>query len=128
MGIHLDTFAVFEVADLEGYVGDDGCVASSKPLWNPSGEVQPMLNEELCVRADLLRRVELSHHDVCVVVGCPLHLTGDVSELLDKLFTHCFESKVVDLPVGESQLQFTKFVSFCALLRKRRRLLPEYAV
>ena len=115
------TGPVFVVAHVEDLVGHDHSIARSEAAGDPSRHVQPLLHEELGVRAGASGGEQLLHDDVHIQVGRLVHLLAHVAE--------CFQAGVIvelidsvcipEPPLLAQQLQFRDGVRFRTLRRKR---------
>ena len=78
LGIHQHALAVFQVNNVEELVRHDETVAGPETVWHIAGEVQPLLNEHLGVRAILPGFLDGFQNEFHVAVRIQFHFIGVV--------------------------------------------------
>ena len=105
--------AILKVDHVENRLGDNHAVTGAKAILNPSGEIKPLLYQNLRIRTVLLCFLNLLHTEAAVAFSTILHLLIIIGKVLSRI---CYI-----LPQFLFNQIGTKFMTVSTLLYIRTR-------
>ena len=73
------------INDLQNLIRNDHTVAGAEAIFDPSGEIQPLLDQNLRIRTVLLCRLNLFRHIIPVTLGAVLHFLIVIGKVLCRI-------------------------------------------